>query len=190
MELESEKSRRSISDLQNMKVIVTRKRIKNIYLRVNEAGEVEVSAPPWYTDRQIREFVLSKSDWIAKAQGRAERRREGAPSYLDHPELKEAARRELRARLEKRVPLMEARTGLKCSGWAIRDMKTRWGSCNIQTHHITFNLRLVNRTDEELDYIILHELCHTVYRYHDRNFWGLVEKFMPDWQVYRRKLRY
>ena len=172
-----------------MKITVKRKRIKNIYLRINDRGGIEVTAPLWYTDEKIREFVRSKEDWIRNAMERQKKRSEKDPLYLTHPELKEKARRELKARLDERVPLMEERTGLKAKGWSIRDMKTRWGSCNVETHHLNFNLRLVNRSDRELDYIILHELCHTVYRYHDRNFWELVGRYMPDWKAVRREMR-
>ena len=49
---------------------------------------------------------------------------------------------------------MEQRTGLRCSGWNIRDVKSYWGKCDTRTNRITFNLRLVNRTDEELGEII------------------------------------
>ena len=172
-----------------MKITVKRKRIKNIYLRINDEGAIEVTAPVWYTDEKIREFVESKRGWISRALDRQIKRKSRDPLYLSHPELKDDARKILRLRIEERLPLMEKRTGLKANGWSIRDMKTRWGSCNIETHHLNFNLRLVNRSDRELDYIILHELCHTVYRYHDKNFWGLVEKYMPDWRTVRREMR-
>ena len=172
-----------------MEVRIIRKRIKNIYLRVRDDGNAEVSAPYWYTDKEIMDFVRSREGWLVKAGKRAERRRDSEPEYLTHPELKEAARRALKARLEKRVSMMEELTGFRCSGWTVRDMKTRWGSCNTQTKKITFNLRLVNRSDEELDYIILHELCHTRVRNHGQDFWKLVESFMPDWKKRRNSLR-
>ena len=172
-----------------MKILVTRKNIKNMYLRVDDHGNVLVSCPRRTTDKQIMDFVRSREAWIQNALLIEELRKTREPEYLEHPELKEAARKELRARLEERVPLMEARTGLKSSGWTIRDMKSRWGSCNVQTRRITFNLRLVNKTDKELDYIILHELCHIKERYHNNAFWSLVSKYMPDWRDARNSLR-
>ena len=172
-----------------MEIKVTKKAIKNIYLRVTDKGEVEVTAPYWYTNRQIDEFVRSKAGWISRNLEKQRIRKEKEPEYLAHPELREEARRRLRARLEERAPLMEARTGLKASSWKIRDMKSRWGSCNTETRAITINLRLADRSDRELDYIILHELCHIKERHHDRAFWSLVEKYMPDWKEVRRKLR-
>lgn len=173
-----------------MKIEVTRKRIKNMYLRVGEDGTVRVSAPLRASDTEIRSFVQSRADWIEKAVKRAEKRSESIPDYLTHPELKKSAKRSLQTRLEERVPIIEQMTGLRCSGWTIRDVKSYWGKCDTRTHKITFSLRLVNRTDEELDYVILHELCHTVYGNHSRDFWQLVERFMPGYKAVRKRLKY
>jgi predicted metal-dependent hydrolase len=172
-----------------MRIEVTRKRIKNMYLRVGEDGTVKVSAPLMASDREIRAFVESRADWIEKAINRAKNRAENLPEYLDDPRLKKAAQKELRKRLEERVPLMEQRTGLRCSGWNIRDVRSYWGKCDTRTNRITFNLRLVNRTDEELDYVIVHELCHTVYGDHSGNFWSLVKRFMPDYERIRKGMK-
>ena len=172
-----------------MRIEVTRKRIKNMYLRVTDDGRIVVSAPLRASDREIRSFVESRADWIEKALKRAEKRAENLPDYLTHPELKKSARKELAARLEERVPVIEQITGLRCSGWNIRDVKSYWGKCDTRTKRITFNLRLVNRTDEELDYVILHELCHTVYGDHSGNFWSLVKRFMPDYERIRKGMK-
>lgn len=172
-----------------MKIVVTRKRIKHMYLRVDEDGIVRVSAPLRVSDREIRSFVESRRDWIEKTVQRKEERAKDLPEYLSRPELKKAARNELKARLEKRVPAMEQMTGLRCSGWTIRDVKSYWGKCDIRTHRITFNLRLVNRTDKELDYVIIHELCHTVYGNHSKEFWALVERYMPDYKAVKRGMK-
>lgn len=172
-----------------MKVIITRKRIKNMYLRVGEDGTVMVSAPLRASDSEIKSFVESRSKWIEKAIKKAVKRAENLPEYKAHPELKKEAVKELESRLGKRVPLMEELTGLKCSGWKIRDVKSYWGKCDTATRKITFNLRLVNRTEKELDYVIIHELCHLVYRGHDSRFWALVGKYMPDYKAARKSLK-
>ena len=45
-------------------ITITRKKIKNMYLRVHPDGAVTVSAPKRLSDKAIREFVNSKADWI------------------------------------------------------------------------------------------------------------------------------
>lgn len=94
-------------------------------------------------------------------------------------------RENLRIAVEKRMPYWEARTGLQCSRWSIRDMKTRWGSCTHQTAAIRVNLRLAEKLPECLDYLILHELTHIRHPNHSKAFYDDVAKFMPDWQKRR-----
>ncbi len=69
-------------------------------------------------------------------------------------------------------------------------MHTRWGSCNTQTHHINLSLMLATRSDAELDYVILHELVHTVVPNHGPEFYALMDRFMPGWKKIRKALNY
>ena len=69
-------------------------------------------------------------------------------------------------------------------------MHTRWGSCNTQTGHINLSLMLATRSDAELDYVILHELVHTVVPNHGADFYALMDRFMPGWKKIRKALRY
>lgn len=94
-------------------------------------------------------------------------------------------RENLRLAVEKRMPYWEARTGLKCSRWSIRDMKTRWGSCTHQTASIRINLRLAEKSPECLDYLIVHELTHIRHPNHSKAFYDDVEKHIPDWKQRR-----
>ena len=81
-------------------------------------------------------------------------------------------------------------TGLHCSGWTVRDMHTRWGSCNTTTRHINLSLMLATRSDAELDYVILHELAHTVVPNHGADFYALMDRYMPGWKKIRKALNY
>jgi predicted metal-dependent hydrolase len=112
----------------------------------------------------------------------------------EHPEPvsqaeKEARRADLKRRIAERLPEIERRTGLRCNGWTVRDMHTRWGSCNTRTHHVNFSLMLATRSDAELDYVILHELVHTVVPGHGKDFYALMDRFMPGWKAIRRGMR-
>ncbi len=73
-------------------------------------------------------------------------------------------------------------TGLDCSDITIKDMKSRWGSCNVVTKKLAFSLRLLSQKRECIDYVVLHELVHTIYRNHDKNFYGYIARFMPDYK--------
>ena len=62
----------------------------------------------------------------------------------------------------------------------IRKMKTRWGSCNPATEHISINSELARFPVVCLDYVLLHEYCHVLYPNHSDKFWQLVEQYMPN----------
>ncbi len=67
-------------------------------------------------------------------------------------------------------------------------MKSRWGSCNIRSHHISINLQLVKHPRECLRYIVVHELTHILVRNHNEQFYALVGKAMPEWRKVKRLL--
>lgn len=63
----------------------------------------------------------------------------------------------------------------------IRKMKRRWGSCNTK-NKITLNEELVKTPTRCIDYVIMHELCHLIYRNHDHQFYTMLSRLMPDWK--------
>ncbi|MCM1290396.1 MAG: M48 family metallopeptidase [Prevotella sp.] len=72
---------------------------------------------------------------------------------------------------------------------AIRLMRSRWGSCNSVTRHISINLALARKPLECLDYVIIHELAHITHPNHSDKFWNLVGVYCPDWKSVRAQLR-
>ncbi|WP_082455727.1 M48 family metallopeptidase [Hymenobacter sp. AT01-02] len=93
-------------------------------------------------------------------------------------------REQLPALLEKWQPIV----GVQANAWAIKQMKTRWGTCNIQARRIWLNLELIKRPLPCLEYVVVHELTHLHERYHNAHFWGLMDRFMPDWRQHKAEL--
>ena len=87
-----------------------------------------------------------------------------------------------------RLPLWEARTGLHPSAWQIKNMKTRWGTCNTATRKIWLNLQLVKQPPDCLDYVIAHELTHLRYPGHGQDFKAFLTRAMPIWPEVRKAL--
>lgn len=71
----------------------------------------------------------------------------------------------------------------------IREMKTRWGVCNVKSKTITLNSRLIEYPLEALDYVIVHELSHLIHFNHSSSFWNLVAKYKPDYKRIRKELK-
>lgn len=80
--------------------------------------------------------------------------------------------------LADRLAFLESRVKLKSTVMKITDSKGRWGSCNSKGL-ICFNWRVIMLPPAIIDYVIIHELCHLVEMNHSKNFWKLVEKFLP-----------
>ena len=175
--------------IDELVVEVTKKRIKRMNMRIKEPeGRIVISAPYGTPDREIADFVRSKRRWIEKSVKKVRERAAAHPEPANRAE-KEARRADLKRRIAERLPRIEDATGLACSGWTVRDMHSRWGSCNTETKHLNFSLMLATRSDTELDYVSLHELVHTVVPNHGPDFYAMMDRFMPGWKRIRRGLR-
>lgn len=87
-----------------------------------------------------------------------------------------------------RVAFFAARYGVTWEKIAIRNQRTRWGSCS-RNGNLNFNYRLVHLPPELVDYVVIHEICHLLEMNHSPRFWAQVAKECPDWQHCRRALR-
>lgn len=72
--------------------------------------------------------------------------------------------------------------------YKVRAYKSKWGSCS-PSNELTFNLKLAMVDDAVVEYVVVHELCHTKVRDHSKNFWEQVLKFIPDYKKRRKWLR-
>ena len=77
--------------------------------------------------------------------------------------------------------------GVKPKSLSIKKMDKRWGYCTIDGH-ITLNPRLICAPRCCIEYVITHELCHLIYRSHNKEFYALLTKEMPHWEKWKNKL--
>lgn len=70
---------------------------------------------------------------------------------------------------------------------AIRDQRSRWGSCSSK-RNLNFNYRLVLIPIELVDYVIVHELCHLEHFNHSELFWDTVAKALPEYKKLKAEL--
>lgn len=102
--------------------------------------------------------------------------------------INEWYRQQLKEKISDIFPECEKKTTLYASSWNIRDMKTRWGSCNTYTKKIWLNLQLAKMPVECLEYVIFHELAHLAVPNHGCEFKKLLDQFMPDWRNVKKYL--
>jgi predicted metal-dependent hydrolase len=77
--------------------------------------------------------------------------------------------------------------GVKPQSLSIKKIDKRWGYCTIDGH-ITLNPRLICAPRCCIEYVITHELCHLIYRSHNKEFYALLTKEMPHWEKWKNKL--
>jgi len=92
----------------------------------------------------------------------------------------------LSRRLAQYVPTFE-RMGAVVPEVRYRRMKRRWGSCSGKGV-IMLNTELVKAPTHCIDYVIIHELCHLLYPHHDRKFYHLLGRILPDWKKRKERL--
>lgn len=93
---------------------------------------------------------------------------------------------------EKALPLIlhwSGAIGVEPKGWSVKNMTTRWGTCNTKTKHIWINLQLAKMPVECLEYIVVHELCHLVIGNHSAAFKALMSRYLPQWKLARKILK-
>lgn len=83
---------------------------------------------------------------------------------------------------------MAEQMGVTYKSVLITSAKTRWGSCSGK-NALHYSFRLLYVTQELMEYVVVHELAHTVHKNHSRAFWTLVERYVPDWRERRKKLK-
>lgn len=94
----------------------------------------------------------------------------------------------LRNLLPPMITKWEQIIGVEVSYLGIKEMKTKWGACNINRHRIWVNLELAKKSHRCLEYILVHEMVHLLERHHNEQFLAYMNKFMPQWRLHRDEL--
>jgi predicted metal-dependent hydrolase len=104
--------------------------------------------------------------------------RKGIEKVLHHEAL---------AFLPGRVHELAQKHSFRITDLHFRNNKSRWGSCSAK-NSINLNIHLMRLPDELIDYVIIHELVHTVHKNHSVHFWDTLEKFLPGARVFDKQL--
>ncbi len=169
-----------------------RGRRKTISLQVDEEG-VLVKAPYYASVSQIDAFVLEHREWIGKQEKAAQERRLKTEALrrdgklLTMEQINELADKAL-AYIPGRVAFFAEKIGVTYGRIAIRNQKSRWGSCSAKGN-LNFNCLLMLAPPEVLDAVVVHELCHRRHMDHSRAFYDEILKVMPDYHKWDRWLK-
>ena len=138
-------------------------------LRIQEtpgAGYVELTGKT-YLDL----YVKPEADWAYK-----------------HRVLQNWYRQQLKQHIPALIARWEPRLGVQVAHWGVKQMKTKWGACNIEARRIWLNLELAKKPLTCLEYIVVHEMVHLLERHHNARFQALMDQHLPPWRSLRDEL--
>lgn len=195
-------------------VIVEKKRIKNIYFRINENNEIYVTCPKYVSNIEINKMLERNRNSLEKMYKKQMKRNEKSEKILylgkelDYVYYKKIMFEETLAfgpsvdkineyleknslkifqeRLDIYIPTFKRLPKFRLK---IRNMKTRWGVCNKSSMTVTLNSKLIHYNVDCIDYVIVHELSHFEHMDHSPAFWKCVEEHYPDYKRIRKELR-
>ena len=153
-------------------------RARRVSIRVRPSGAVRVSYPRGGSQRRALAFLDEKAGWVETARQRLAARRAALAPALPPEEEKariEELRRAAKADLPERAARLSRQTGLRYEKLTVRAARTKWGSCSGKGS-ISLSLFLMTLPEHLRDFVIIHELCHTVHHDHSPRFHALVDR--------------
>lgn len=108
--------------------------------------------------------------------------------YLIKSKLYQWYRKQLRQFLQEMIDHYKEKMNVFPKNFGIRKIKTKWGSCNNYTKTLWFNIELAKKPKDCIEYIVIHELVHLKERKHNKDFVLLMNRYLPNWQLRKKKL--
>lgn len=172
-----------------------RSRRRSIALMISRDATLTVRAPHFVTVGYIERLIEKRKDWIATKLKRFGVKKEllflGEPNTMTFESREKMVawyRKQAREILTQRMEHFCKLSGWSFTSMSINSARTRWGSCGPK-NSINFSWRLVMAPMHVVDYVVVHELTHTVVKNHSRKFWEAVAGVMPDYKERRKWLR-
>lgn len=154
-------------------------RRKTIAIQVSEEAKVTVRAPLRTSSKYILNFVESKYEWIINSIKKQDHR---AQLYNLSAEEIKGLMLSAKTVIPKRVEYYSKLMGLTPTAVKINSAKTRFGSCSGK-NSLNFSVYLMLFPQEAIDYVVVHELAHIKHHNHSKEFYRLIEEFMPDYKT-------
>ena len=172
-----------------------RRKVEAQYPSAQRCSELPVRIDlPAVAETWVVEYVCAHSRTAGvRVATSARERRLVLRGHVDDVEACRAAllrwlNRRARAVLVPRLEALAADHGFLFERVSIRQQRSRWGSCSCR-RTISLNARLLFFPSDLVDYVLIHELCHTVELNHSPRFWRVLEEHHPGSVVFRRRLR-
>ena len=170
----------------NVQYTLIRAKRKSIGIRISSTGEIVVRAPQYTSEQEIEAILQRHSDWIEKNQKKILARQMWFES-LDRKQTNQL-RKMAKERLSQKTAYFASRMGLTYQSISITSAKKRLGSCSADGR-ICYSLYLLLYPDAAIDYVVVHELAHLIELNHSKDFYKVIECYLPDWQERKELLQ-
>ncbi|WQX34259.1 M48 family metallopeptidase [Helicobacter pylori] len=178
-------------------------KIKTLSLNITPSLEVILKMPDSCSQARANAFLKEQEAWLKKTflamQEKHSLLRSCLNTYKDKilvfDEVKNAndytlteLKKILKIYLEQKLPLIAQKMQTSYTSFNIRNNAKVLGSCSYH-NRLSFALLLVCAQKEAIDYVIIHELAHTIHKNHSKNFWRCVQIFCPNYRALRDHLK-
>ncbi|EJC49478.1 metalloprotease [Helicobacter pylori Hp P-26] len=190
--------------LDNIPITIQKsKKIKTLSLNITPSLEVILKMPDSCSQARANAFLKEQEAWLKKTflamQEKHSLLRTNLEKYknkiLVFDEVKNAndytlteLKKILKTYLERKLPLIAQKMQTSYTGFSVRNNAKVLGSCSYH-NRLSFALLLVCAQKEAIDYVIIHELAHTIHKNHSQNFWRCVKTFCPNYRALRDHLK-
>ncbi|WP_187900144.1 M48 family metallopeptidase [Helicobacter pylori] len=179
------------------------KKIKTLSLNITPSLEVILKMPNSCPQARANAFLKEQEAWLKKTLSAMQEKYSLLRSRLEtyqnkilvFDEVKNAndytltdLKKILKTYLERKLPLIAQKMQTSYTGFNIRNNAKVLGSCSYH-NRLSFALLLVCAQKEAIDYVIIHELAHTIHKNHSKNFWRCVKIFCPNYRALREHLK-
>ena len=151
------------------------KRAKRLSISIRPFRPVRVAFPPRVSLKKAQEYLHENLTWARKNLDYVRKIEQEHESTLDDaPKIPQAT---AKAMLKHRLQELAQQHGFSYNRVAVRNQKSRWGSCS-HLNNINLNINLVSLTSDLMDYVILHELVHTKIKNHSKKYWAELDRYV------------
>ncbi|MCQ2888672.1 M48 family metallopeptidase [Helicobacter pylori] len=179
------------------------KKIKTLSLNITPSLEVILKMPNSCSQARANAFLKEQESWLKKTLSAMQEKHSLLHANLEKyknkilvfDEMKNAndytltdLKKILKTYLEQKLPLIAQKMQTSYTHFSIRNNAKVLGSCSYH-NRLSFALLLVCAPKEAIDYVIIHELAHTIHKNHSKNFWRCVQIFCPNYQTLRNHLK-
>ena len=157
---------------------ITYSKIKNVYIKIKDEKD-KIKAQKRISEKELGKIIEQKSEWIERNLEKEKKKQKKKPLYTQE---------QFKQIIEKNANELIKMTGLIPNKIRIKDIKYAWGSCS-SNKNITINHKLIAYSEIAIRYVILHELCHLKYMNHSKEFWNLLQKYMPEYKQVKKEFK-